>query len=341
MLPKGAHVPAPCISLDSARTIHLTTESSILLTQQRLEMMGAYSGKLATWQKGNTRWLPLLEGKAIDQFNHRYAHVKFSKTNVSGQGNEVPSSVDELADTDFRPLPRYWVEEREMERFPNREWFVVFRDTANVNNERTSFAAIVPRIPLANTLNHALFKSSPVLESSIFVSAINSYLVDYVARNKIQARHLNWFIAEQLPIPNGNVINRTFGKLTAGDIIKDHVLRLSYSSHDMAPFARDADYVYRDGTVKPPIIWNEVERRHLRARLDALFFILYGVTDEADIGYILSTFPIVERTERKAADGVYLTRELILWYKRSLLAGDPDAVAPEAEVIRGAKARGD
>ena len=34
-----------------------------------------------------------------------------------------------------------------------------------------------------------------------------------------------------------------------------------------------------------------------------------------------------------------LTRELILWYKRALEAGDPEALAPQAEVIRQAKSR--
>ncbi|MGH6672995.1 MAG: hypothetical protein ACRECV_13615 [Xanthobacteraceae bacterium] len=118
------------------------------------------------------------------------------------------------------------------------------------------------------------------------------------------------------------------------------MLRLTYTAHDMAPFARDMGYVNKDGTVKPPIIWNEPERRHLRARLDALYFILYGVSDEDDIRYILSTFPIVERKDRQAFDGVYLTCELILWYKRALEAGDCQSLAPEAEVIGLAKNRG-
>ena len=76
--------------------------------------------------------------------------------------------------------------------------------------------------------------------------------------------------------------------------------------------------------MRPPIVWNEAERQHLRARLDALYFILYGVTDEDDIRYILSTFPIVERKDRDAFEGVYLTRELIVWYKRALEAGDAE-----------------
>jgi hypothetical protein len=132
---------------------------------------------------------------------------------------------------------------------------------------------------------------------------------------------------------------RSFGKRSTADIVKDHVLRLTYTAHDMAPFARDTGYVNTDGTVKPPIIWNEDERRHLRPRLDALYFLLYGIANEDDIRYILSTFPIVERKDRAAHDGVYLTAELILWYKHALEAGDPDSLAPEAEIIRLAKAR--
>ena len=47
-------------------------------------------------------------------------------------------------------------------------------------------------------------------------------------------------------------------------MIKDHVLRLTYTAHDVAPFARDMGYVKTDGRVKPPIVWNEADRRHLR-----------------------------------------------------------------------------
>ena len=43
----------------------------------------------------------------------------------------------------------------------------------------------------------------------------------------------------------------------------------------------------------------------LRAKLDALYFHLYGVTDRDDIRYVYSTFPIVERDE-KAGYGIPL-----------------------------------
>ena len=61
-----------------------------------------------------------------------------------------------------------------------------------------------------------------------------------------------------------------------------------------------------------------------RAKLDAVFFHLYGVTDRDDVRYIYSTFPIVEREETRAY-GEYRSRELCLAYMNALAAGAPDA----------------
>ena len=82
----------------------------------------------------------------------------------------------------------------------------------------------------------------------------------------------------------------------------------------MAPFARDLGY---DG---PPFVWDEEERRHLRARLDALYFHLYGL-DKDDAAYVLDTFPIVRRQD-ETRFGSYRTRDLVLAYMDALSAGD-------------------
>ena len=82
------------------------------------------------------------------------------------------------------------------------------------------------------------------------------------------------------------------------------------------PFARDLGY---DG---PPFQWDEYRRLYLRAKLDALFFHLYGITDRNDIRYIYSTFPIVARQETAAYDR-YLSRDLCLAWMNALAAGDP------------------
>ena len=147
---------------------------------------------------------------------------------------------------------------------------------------------------------------------------LNAMCVDFVSRQKAQGTHLNWYIVEQLPVIAPADYDRTFGETTARDLVRDHVLRLTYTAHDMAPFARDLGY---DG---PPIVWNEEERRHLRARLDALYFHLYGLTKE-DAKYVLDTFPIVRR-EDEATFGRYRTRDLILAYMNALAAGDTESV---------------
>ncbi|MNY25380.1 hypothetical protein D3C86_1591570 [compost metagenome] len=70
----------------------------------------------------------------------------------------------------------------------------------------------------------------------------------------------------------------------------------------------------------------------LRAKLDALYFILYGVFNPAepaqsrdDVRFIYSTFPIVER-EEVARWGSYRSRDLALAWINALMAGEPDAV---------------
>ncbi len=60
--------------------------------------------------------------------------------------------------------------------------------------------------------------------------------------------------------------------------------------------------------------------RGRRARLDALFFQLYGISRD-DAAYILDTFPIVREDDEKSF-GRYLTKELILAYMNAIAAGD-------------------
>ena len=147
---------------------------------------------------------------------------------------------------------------------------------------------------------------------SLLQGNLASLPFDFVARNKVQGQNFSWYILEQLPVvPPERYQQVRFGTKTAGDIVREAVLELTYTAHDMAPFARDMGYVDIQGEVRPPFIWNEERRLRLRAKLDALYFHLYGITDREDVRYIYSTFPIVGR-EETAAHGRYLTRDLCL-----------------------------
>jgi hypothetical protein len=109
---------------------------------------------------------------------------------------------------------------------------------------------------------------------------------------------------------------RRFGPRTAAQIIQEDVLRLTYTAHDMAAFARDQGY---GGA---PFRWDEEDRLRRHARLDALYFHLYGLDREA-ADYVLGTFPIVRREEEERW-GRFRSRDLVLAYMAALTADAPD-----------------
>ena len=115
-----------------------------------------------------------------------------------------------------------------------------------------------------------------------------------------------------------------FGPKTAAEIVREVVLELTYTAHDMAPFARDMGHVDEMGEARPPFRWDEDRRLCLRAKLDALYFHLYGITDRDDIRYIYSTFPIVGREERETW-GRYRSCDICLAWMNALAAGDTEA----------------
>ena len=206
------------------------------------------------------------------------------------------------------------------------DWVIGFRDIARSVDVRTIFAAIVPASACGNTLPLLLPSDLTYKQVAPFIVAnLNSLLFDFVARSKIQSTHVNWYLAEQLPVVPIKQYNvKKFGKKYVSQIVREAVLELTYTAHDMAPFARDMGYVDGKGKVKPPFKWDETRRLHLRAKLDAIYFHLYGITNRDDVRYIYSTFPIVKR-EETAAYGRYLSCDLCLAWISALAAGDPDA----------------
>ena len=100
--------------------------------------------------------------------------------------------------------------------------------------------------------------------------------------------------------------------------MRNEVLRLSCTAHDLAPFARDLGY---DGA---PFAWDVEDRRHRVARLDALYFRLYDL-DRDEAAYVLDTFPIV-REHDEAQFCRHRSKELVLGYMNALAAGDTSTV---------------
>ncbi len=308
---------------------HMANDSHRFRTRAELEENeGAWPVGGNRYDSPSGAWVPLYEGKMVQAFDHRAADIAVRPKNLfrTGQPNSIENS--RKINPDRVPEPRYWVQ-LDSDRWNwSDSWVVSFKDITASTNIRTMIAAICPHVGAGHTLPLLPIRDSETRRASLacFISAnLNSIIFDYVARHKVPTTHFTWFVLEQLPVvPPDRYREVRFGPKTAAEIVLEAVLELTYVAHDMAPFARELGHLGKNGEVLPPFPWDETRRLHLRAKLDALYFHLYGVTDRDDIRYIYSTFPIVEREERKTW-GDYRSRDLCLAWMNSLAAGEPDA----------------
>ena len=308
------------------RMFDMTNDSGLFRTRRETE--GAYPVDGNRYRNPSGEFTPLYEGKMVQAFDHRAASVVVNPENQHRPAQPGMTTNAQHRNPEWLPNPQFWVD-RSLSPIMQLPYMLAFKDVTSPTNARSMIAAVIPSSGVGNTLplvlrdlEEGLF---PAQLAATFLGNLNATVFDFIARQKIQGQHLNWFIVEQLPVVRlGRYESERFGGKTAGDIVRAAVLELTYTAHDMAPFARDMGYVDEAGEVKPPFVWDGDRRLKLRAELDAVYFHLYGVTDRDDVRYIYSTFPIVERQEMDAFDR-FRSRDLCLAYMNALAAGDPDA----------------
>ncbi|MDE8347774.1 MAG: restriction endonuclease, partial [Acidocella sp.] len=309
------------------RMFDMTNDSGLFRTRQELEEKeGAYPIGGNRFRSKAGDWVPLYVGRMIHQFDHRAASVEVNAENLHNAALSGAVTAEQKADPGFLPTPQFWVPLKRVDFPEGLEWAIAFRDIARATDARTMIASAVPRSGFGNKLpilvptDIAQYRTNAME----FTGNLNALIFDFVARSKIHSTSVNWYLVEQLPVvPTDQYRTARFGKKTAADIVREVGLELTYTAHDMAPFAVDMAYVDKAAKVKSPFPWDEDRRLKLRAKLDAVYFHLYGVTDRDDVRYIYSTFPIVER-EEVGRHGRYRSRDLCLAYMSALAAGDPD-----------------
>ena len=341
---------------------HMTNDSDQFRTKEELEEQeGAWPIGGNRFDSAVGMWVPLYEGKMLQAFNHRAARIVVNPENLHRPAQPLPATPEQHRDPDWCPDPQYWVASSACDWPPEYGWVLGFKEITAPTNVRTFIAALLPTVGFGNKVpilrpatadcqggdirqldeptlpgghsdepigtvprTHST-EGYPDRREWLLAANLNATIFDFVTRQKVQGQTLNLFIVEQLPVvPPDRYESVRFGPRTAADVVRDAVLELTYTAHDMAPFARDLGYVDETGAVRSPFRWDEERRLRLRAKLDAVFFHLYGVTDRDDVRYVYSTFPIVERQEIET-HGRYRSRDLCLAYLNALAAGRPDA----------------
>jgi len=297
---------------------HMTNDSKLFLRREELEKQGWYPIGANRWKKGDAEAVPLYVGRMIHNYDHRSSSVTVNEENLYNAASSASLSAQDKAGPDSYPVPQYWIAESELPAKDRRKWALGFRDIARGTDMRTMIASIIPTTAAGNKLPLLLHEQSDEASyinlAPLLLANLNALAFDFVVRQKVQSTSMNWYIVEQFPMIRPEQFEAKIGKTKIADFVRGEVLRLSYTAHDLAPFARDLGY---DG---PPFKWDENDRRHRMARLDALFFQLYGIGRE-DAAYILDTFPIVREQDEKTFKR-YLTKDLVLAYMNAVAAGD-------------------
>ena len=272
-----------------ARMFDMTNDSHLFRTAGQLDSMGFYPVEGNRWKKGEELYLPLYQGRMIGQFDHRANSVRVNPESTHNPYLSEEVTSEQHANPRFLPQTQYWVPERHTKSkvAPESDYVLGLRHITRPTDARTAIASIVGWYGFGNSVPLLLEETSCTVEDQesqdsttvpwaanlcCLAANLNTFGLDFVARQKIQGANFNLFIIEQLPVIAPGDYDQKFGDTTAREIVRDHVLRLTYTAYDMRPFARDLGY---DGE---PFRWDEEERRHLRARLDALYFHLYGLT---------------------------------------------------------------
>jgi hypothetical protein len=253
--------------------------------------------------------VPLYEAKLIHQFDHRWATYLPDKSSRDA----MPS---EKMDPGFTARPRYWVKRSDVEaklesQRWERKWLIGWRDVCRSTDERTMIAGLIPATGVNHKFLLLLTECDTAALCACLLGCLNSLIFDFVARQKVAGTSFSYFYIKQLPI-----IPSDWYDSASTAFIQPRVLELTYTAHDLKPWAEDLGY---DG---PPFRFDPERRSLLRAELDAYYAHLYGLSrdelryilDPADVmgpDYPSETFRVLKNNEIRQF-GEYRTQRLVL-----------------------------
>ncbi|RJR31103.1 MAG: hypothetical protein C4576_32215 [Desulfobacteraceae bacterium] len=112
------------------------------------------------------------------------------------------ADVKRLTSSLSDPVP---LAEELVERF-SPHWFMAFRDVTNSVLLRTAVFSIVPFLGVGHTASLVFFDTTQPYKASAFIGCLNSFALDYCARQSVGGSHLTYSYLKQFPIPIPSVL---------------------------------------------------------------------------------------------------------------------------------------
>ena len=289
----------------------MNTDSALFRTREELDGDGwVLSG--SDFVRAGERMLPLYEGKMVHHFDHRFGDYGLVGITSDKGIRQLPTpSPHQYNSPLYSVLSRYWVVEQAVrsrlsghENRAGRRWLVGWRDVTSGIDERTMICAALPRVAVGHKLP-LLFTADRI---ELLLANFSSFVLDYVARQKIGGTSMAFFIVKQLPVlpPAAYKTSVLWLDESLEDWIRRRMLELCYTAWDLEPFALE------QGDDKPPFRWDYPRRALIRAELDAAYFHLYELRRD-DVDHVMDSFDGLRRREEKAQNfGEFRTKRLIL-----------------------------
>ncbi|MFE5029573.1 Eco57I restriction-modification methylase domain-containing protein [Streptomyces sp. NPDC056656] len=282
-------------ALRLVRMFHMSDDSKYFSSMGALEQAG-WVREGNVFRKGEQRALPLYEAKMIHHYDSRFSTYE-KATEAQLKVNTLPRlSGEDHRDPARLPLPSHWMHEELVEEWmagdPRRpetrwvhNWELGWRDVCRAADERTVIPSVLPRTAVGHTTPF-LMPNKLTLPLACLLANLSAFVLDFAARQKMQGAHLTYTYLEQLPVLSPTVYDVSAPwteDIPLADWIRPRVLELTYTSYEMAPWAK---YL---GDGDAPFVWDEERRFLIRAELDAAYFHLYGI-ERADVDLVLDSF---------------------------------------------------
>ncbi len=222
--------------------------------------------KSRLFKQGTLFGVPMLEGKNIHHFTHKWKEA---------------------------PTPRYKILEKDIEanlksdKIYHKNYWMAYRLIGRSTDNRTFISTIVPP---GYVCGHsiAIVRLPDLIHLCFLVGVMNSFVADYFIRQKVSA-NITMFNFLETPVP----------RLSSGpefEAVVQKVAQLVCVTDEFSELKKETGIKYG--------LNGEMDRELARAQLDCMVAKIYGVTKD-ELRYILEKFPLVEQRQKDAVLSQY------------------------------------
>ncbi len=305
------------------RMFDMSTDADLFVEREQIEER-SYLRRGNRVDRGEDVLVPLYEGKMLHHYDHRFGDYAAFTARQGRSARALPTPSDrQHDDPSFCVTPKYWIAESEVTDWFRRHgrgphgWILGWRKIASGLDERITIASAFPKVAVGDSELLILTPNAAILQA-----ILSSFVLDYVARQKVGGTNFTYNYFKQLAVPPLGVFKERCSWEADHSVsawLLPRLLELNYTSFEMAEYAAELT------DSGEPFRWNMERREPLMRELDAALFHIFGI-DRSDTSYILDTFPTTKAND-EADHGEYRTKRLILeMYDRmaeAIRSGEP------------------